>query len=82
MKQITIATLLWLTVVGCAGREDWTPKNLSRATPAPATSTTATSTTTTTSAPVELKPQATTSEPAASARPQSKGKPHKGNTHR
>jgi hypothetical protein len=79
MKQITMATLLCLSIVGCAGREDWTPKNLSRATPA----TTATSTTTTTSAPVEAKSQpATTSEPAAvSPPPQSKGKPRK-NVHR
>jgi hypothetical protein len=36
MKHITIAALLWLTVVGCARREDWTPKNLRRTPPAAA----------------------------------------------
>ena len=55
MKQITIAALACMSIVGCAGREDWTPKNLSRVKAAPAA--TATSTTTTTSAPVEAKVQ-------------------------
>jgi hypothetical protein len=71
MKQITIATLLCMGIVGCAGREDWTPKNLSGAKPAP----TATSTTTTTSAPVEAKEQPATSEPAPEpARPPAKAR--------